>query len=709
MSSPNDSIAYKIQARLDRYAAELASHRSQLEEHQAYLSNNGESTSSPRSPDGPRVEDRLMTFWKASQEKIENQRTQKIQSEREALSSPQLSKKAQNIKSEVPVYVRLIERYASSQEKLEKERTDKEVKAKEAEQGELTLKPKISKHGERVAGRNVDAIYVWDADRQRRIEQLRQEKQASEAAEARFEPDINRRSAKLASKSRREGERVEDHLLEYDMKRRLHLLDLQTEVDAVENPGHPQITERAAALKRNGNPFDRLYEMASDIEEKRRRCKAELDPSLNSSPTRSQSAHPEDVILKRSEESKRKIQAKWEVEMAKLYAPAKMNPTSEYMANRMPSSSWDRLLSPKVVPAPRDPDFLLKELAECTFHPKIDGNSKKLSSKVATSYQDRGEYLHAKSRSKIEKLQRMREENEQRMLSECTFRPQRVSTTSENRLHHEEYDVDLGDADVVERLSVWAKRKDERIHKEREAKDAREVQECTFQPMTPSLPSSSAPGANDNSGYSSPSSSRSLNEDDVPGLEDFLRRQEKARVLREQSKVVPHASGENWTPELTVPVEPRLSSRSRSRGQTSSSPSPSIRSLQKPVSPMIMREALQNVESGTDRAGSPLGMASPSPRNPPGSSSGRRNSSGPVLAEGAFSTMLFAAYANRANGPQSARKNNNVSGNNNNDPRPSEDELAATGQVKRQEYDEPMNVHDLASPGPCPPEYAPVA
>jgi hypothetical protein len=692
----------------------------------------------------------MLMAWKAAEERKEAKRTEKVNAELQTVTSPQISKKAQALSSSIPVYERLIQKYASAQEALEKERKNKEEAQKAEEAQFVGYKPKLTRQSERLDGRGHEATLAWEQDKKRHLAELAEEAERELAEEARFRPEINPRSAKIAQKTRRDGERIEDHLLEFEARRRLHLLEKASEIDAVEAPGHPQITPVAAALRREGNAFDRLYEMATVLEEKKKLAQdiKEKERTLmrpsSTSGTPSSHHHEEDRererervrveddILRRSQESKRKLQARWEAELAALIAPAKMNPASAEMAARLPTSAWERLQSPRAAPAPREPEHVSRELAECTFKPQINPKSRKLaeSGGAEDGHADRGEYLFSKSMQRIKKLEAMREERDRQALAECTFKPKTISAPQHNMGNG--YAVEQGQQDVVDRLENWAKRRDDKIAKEREIKDSKETEDCTFTPQVDSNSVAIVDGSfsprSTGSGSGSVAASKSLNEDDVPGLEDFLRRQEKARILREQSKHVPHASGENWTPDSTIPEEPKFSQR-RDRNK--------IRALRQPASPLVLREILvangatvlnphtassgagssfgsANSSSGAASSGTGVGGSAPGAYGSGGMAAASPSSSGALLREGAFSSMLFSGYASQR--PSSSASGSPTLIRTSNQPAGQQQRKTQQPQQQKQrqdmEDDGAMDVDELRSPeaqGSRPPLYSPAA
>ena len=105
----------------------------------------------------------------------------------------------------------------------------------------------------------------------------------------------------------------------------------------------------------------------------------------------------------------------------------------------------------------------------------------------------------------------------------------------------------------VERSKVWARRKEEILEAEREAKREGDLRDCTFQPVTCDATSSSP---------------MAVAKTPTPGLESYLARQERARKMREERDAkLNRPDGSSWRHETTVPQEFSFQTASTARAK----------------------------------------------------------------------------------------------------------------------------------------------
>eukprot|EP01059_Diplonema_ambulator_P014084 TRINITY_DN24904_c0_g1_i1.p1 TRINITY_DN24904_c0_g1~~TRINITY_DN24904_c0_g1_i1.p1 ORF type:complete len:404 (+),score=84.87 TRINITY_DN24904_c0_g1_i1:37-1248(+) len=119
---------------------------------------------------------------------------------------------------------------------------------------------------------------------------------------------------------------------------------------------------------------------------------------------------------------------------------------------------------------------------------------------------------------------------------------------------------------VYDRVSQWARRKEQKLDEERRKNEEKKIAGC---PFTPQTRSNKAPyGWEQKSGSIYGGTGRAW------GYDEFVERQREARRRANEKREMTKYTGKNWTNEVTVCQEFQLGRRDRS-----------IKSLQKPLSP----------------------------------------------------------------------------------------------------------------------------
>ena len=137
----------------------------------------------------------------------------------------------------------------------------------------------------------------------------------------------------------------------------------------------------------------------------------------------------------------------------------------------------------------------------------------------------------------------------------CTFTPtiSRKSREIHASLVRRASSATKTPSSFVERSKVWARRKEEILEAEREAKREGDLRDCTFQPVTCDATSSSP---------------MAVAKTPTPGLESYLARQERARKMREERDAkLNRPDGSSWRHETTVPQEFSFQTASTARAR----------------------------------------------------------------------------------------------------------------------------------------------
>ena len=209
-----------------------------------------------------------------------------------------------------------------------------------------------------------------------------------------------------------------------------------------------------------------------------------------------------------------------------------------------------------------------EDAAACTFTPKISAASRKLAQKFREK-QQQSQQQQQQSRQQQQTDQKKHREKRNQLATaaaadtptnaatlttreraelaeidaHCTFTPtiSRKSREIHASLVRRASSATKTPSSFVERSKVWARRKEEILEAEREAKREGDLRDCTFQPVTCAATSSSP---------------MAVAKTPTPGLESYLARQERARKMREERDAkLNRLDGSSWRNETTVPQE----------------------------------------------------------------------------------------------------------------------------------------------------------
>ena len=146
---------------------------------------------------GKRIEDKLLEYGKALKQKKAQERVDKLKAEDEQCTfKPKVKKKKVLLKpfANTDFYARAAqfeERKGKDLDKL------KQKTSVDPDQKEYTFKPKISKNSKKIK-RNIDDLYNWNIERQKRLQQRQKEKQKKEDEEI----ELNQQTTFVNNKSK---------------------------------------------------------------------------------------------------------------------------------------------------------------------------------------------------------------------------------------------------------------------------------------------------------------------------------------------------------------------------------------------------------------------------------------------------------------------------------------------------------------------------
>ena len=280
------------------------------------------------------------------------------------------------------------------------------------------------------------------------LEQKRQDK-IQEELDSLKSPTLSKKTQQLVFKSKREG-KIEDRLLNEAQKRKQEATEREARQRLeAKQKSMPSITPHAANLKREGDVVERLYDYQKVYQEKKESLKKEIEPELTNSVPKTNKSNVESRYLKPSKPNL----------VAEEYShKPEISERSAKLAAKL-GESKDRLLQKH---APKSIEDL-----ECTFTPMI-------IKKEDHEHKIWWESLYQQSKVIQEKKEKQKEEFDKQRLEdpECTFKP-KVQAHVEKKENPE---------DRIKRLTEWQKTREERIQQYREQNNVRGLEECTFAP-----------------------------------------------------------------------------------------------------------------------------------------------------------------------------------------------------------------------------------
>lgn len=509
---------------------------------------NGEFSSAPAVRRAVPIHDDLIAKGQLYEQRREALQEKAIQEQLKTVTkSPRISADAKALRRDEPFENRFrrLER-----EKVEKQRhTIHKLEKEDDVFSRYSFKPKISNRGRRATSRLTlhDQHDAWSRRREERLEALRAQKIIADLADVRDGPDINPTSQHLALRRREQqglsGLSHIDAMIERDRLQKLAAWERSQMSDGQQN-WNPKITAFAAAMTPRDDHrdvFERLYDQTFQADERRatlirqrleeETCSPAITAAANASQRRSR--HIEDDLMQRHLDSlAAREQAMRDVVLrdTERRTPA-INPVSDVIASRLPTTPRERLLMGKS--QPQDPD---------TVDVKSARSSSVASSTVTSRERERqrNEILSQQEARRKERLALLEQQKLDREMAECTFRP--ITHVSESRNQGAE------SSGLYERSLQWNKKHELKMEEQRMARANAEVAGCTFTPTrsqrTGSLRSSSKLYA------------------EAPwGTEEFLERQQEARRMQLEREKKLKLTGEKWKYGVTVPQEFNLGER----------------------------------------------------------------------------------------------------------------------------------------------------
>eukprot|EP00760_Papus_ankaliazontas_P035909 PhM_4_TR8081/c0_g1_i1/m.5988 len=525
---------------------------------------------------GP-VHEELIDKGKIYEQNKEKLREEAVRKQLAAMRpTPKVSSMAQQIRREDKIEERF-RKLELDRRQMEEWNRAKYLRREEDEQNH-SFKPKISKKGRRATSRAsaLENNSMWQQKREEEREALRTKKIIAEMAEVRGTPEIDERSARLAERKKQrdglEGFSHLDTMLERDRLSRLSAWERQQHELRNSQPGNPRITAYAATMPRDGDVFDRLYSTSYENEAKRavlhqsRVNEEGMECSYSPRITRNASSivreRPvEEDLLDRHAQSRAMQEEQVRLMMERerdLHTPA-INPVSDEIASRLPETSRERLYKPK---------SRYYDPTEYPFQPNLGHNSsqddtgsdeksgRKQGADTGRRQHERIDQMYQREMQRQEKLDQLRAEEEDRMMADCTFRP----TT---RFPSGRTDSAAQPLRVYNRVTQWARRRDQKIIEQRQEKTRQELAECSFRPdMSTTQSPQRSEASNNNTIY----------DGNAWGYDEFVERQREARRRQQEKATKGWTTGDRWRNEVTVPQEFQLGKRDKP-----------IRSLQKPL------------------------------------------------------------------------------------------------------------------------------
>ncbi|KAH9599055.1 hypothetical protein LSM04_006478 [Trypanosoma melophagium] len=467
------------------------------------------------------------------------------------------------------------------------------------------FRPNISRRGRKATPKTrkkaEEAQADWCRRREEKREVARTAKIRDDLVEVRDGPIINPRSERLAARRREKeglsGLSVVEALIERDriaQVKRWERYEMERREDRT-----PQITLYAATLQRDGDAAERLYADSYEKEERRLRRQlqqgndhngslftprisphAAIKPRFRSVEDELMQKHMQSMVLK--EEMRRQ-----EEEQELLRHQPAINPVSEAIAARLPDTSLERLYRhPRRTP--RNMDSREEVEAEVgtgtaktmttTSGPAgvlsdlfFNGSNRGSTSRVTSLPESMAEALQSYEERRLEKMRRLREEQEQRQREECTFAP----------VTNGRGPIIGGPEDVATRNQQWLARREGKLREMRQRKEAEKVKDCTFKPERETTHVLSARGESVYGGDGT-----------AWGVQEYLERQQEARRLREEREMrLQRRPSSAPRPFVTTPREFVL-------GRREGTP---VRCLQRPPHVPLMSPDRDAVESQPQR------------------------------------------------------------------------------------------------------------
>lgn len=374
----------------------------------------------------------------------------------------------------------------------------------------------LSKH----MNRSLEQMYQWDKEKHDKLKKAEEDRKQSERLHI-HKPKINPKSERLAQTMERGP--VEERLFNKAFEIQKKRIEKAREMEEKQlEEMTPLISVHSANLQRDQKIYDRLYNVSVEQERKKKNVaevqdhliKHRIDPNtgskmysphINVKSAKLQRAEPvEEILYRKASEKEKKRQERLDQEMKELEGKkqSKVNAYSELLVKlleqRTQVSSKDRLLGSGANAKSNE-----SMNTSITFKPVINEKSREIDH-GSSPHVPRFETLIHKGSEYQTKRERMKEQMEAESLSECTFTPRFNNNVNNSSLITTVNHANGGD--ISQRSKEWSKRIHERLEKERQDKELKKYEECTFQPSTSSNRASTPPPKNR---ISSPAKNRS--------------------------------------------------------------------------------------------------------------------------------------------------------------------------------------------------------
>ncbi|KAH9586204.1 hypothetical protein LSM04_000473 [Trypanosoma melophagium] len=486
-------------------------------------------------------------------------RRQQLENEKKACTfKPRVSAYAENMnrrsttrRSEA-IEKRLHELHAKQQQSIE-ERRARSRERLEAQLAEELRPPSVTARGRALRGRDpADVTRRWLQQREAKFERLREEALRRDLDNMRPTPHISQYAQGRAVAERRQGQRIEDYLLEKEEEKRERMYWLveqsaglnssysessfssgyfeTSEVMQHRTPFTPHITEYAKRLQRPGNVVERLFTENSGGAQVSQDDVCTFAPRVAPASRKMFKNYYKDPNapvherLFRNEgpdSIKEKKRKNLEDAGKELTGIPRISETSRLIIERkraeekreavLQQSSTNSLYSnTKDILGGNSKKGHSHEIKkdgkkyedEYTFQPCINNTSKKMWERQLQLLQEDGyartpaearELLWRRSQKRMEEEKRRRREMAAaREMAECTFNP-RIGRSPERRVDRE--------LSVLERNARWMQQRERRLYHARQELERSQLSECSFHPAVDPVYPLPAHSADDISGY----------------------------------------------------------------------------------------------------------------------------------------------------------------------------------------------------------------
>lgn len=437
------------------------------------------------------VQEILLSKFQEKEARLDELRREKEELElRNLSSSPRISKHSREIKYSEPVYERLQDVRKHSLEKREQLKNA----LLEREMKEISGTPNINPVSKNIH-RNLDTILAWSKERDEKLKYQKEKLEMQEKQQLLSSPRINSISDRLASQMNRSSS-IHEHLLAQGQRKQRELEERKKqEIEKQMNDSIPTISAHSANVYREGEVFDRLYNVSLEQENRRREImefhtvvpknfrdpvtgQQLFKPNINQRSASIVRSEPvQDILLRKANEAKRKIEQTKRKEIEEINNQSAENKALPYsqllvelMELRTNTSTMDRLTKPKE--PNHNNSTVMDQSLMCSFQPRICTKSREIDSQTNRNI-PREELLLQRGTEYKKNQSRLKQQVLREDMMECTFSPRANSPRSSQNLNQSSF---------VERSVEWSKKVEKKLAMERQMLEKKEVEGCTFKP-----------------------------------------------------------------------------------------------------------------------------------------------------------------------------------------------------------------------------------